>query len=43
MGLLGVAHGWEGSGGQKVPPSLKSVTHPGLMRLGIVIPHQKNI
>ena len=30
-------------GGQKGPPSLKSVTHPTMMKLGTVIPYQKKI
>ena len=31
MGLFGTAHGWDG----KKAPSLKSITHPTLMKLGI--------
>ena len=30
MGFFGAAHGW----GEKGPPSLKSVTHPTMMKLG---------
>ena len=43
MGFFGAAHGWEGGGGQKGPPSLKSVTHPTIIKLGTVIPYLKKI
>ena len=42
MGFFGAAHGW-GGGVQKGPPSLKSVTHPTIMKLGAVIPYPKKI
>ena len=40
MGFLGAAHGWGGLFG---PPSLKSVTHPTVMKLGTVIPYLRKI
>ena len=40
MGIFGAAHGW---GGAKRPPSLKSVTHPAMMKLGTVIPYLNKI
>ena len=43
MGFFGTAHGWEGGRGQKGPPSLKSVTHPTIIKLGTVIPYLKKI
>ena len=39
-GFFGAAYG---RGGTKRPPSLKSVTHPTMMKLGTVIPHPKTI
>ena len=39
MGFFGAAHGW--GGGQKGPHSLKSVTHPLMMKLDTVIPYLK--
>ena len=46
MGISWAAHGWgegEGGGGKKAPPSLKSVTHRTMMKLGTVIPYPKKI
>ena len=40
MGFFGATHGW---GRPKRPPSLKSVTHPTMMKLGTVIPYPKKI
>ena len=40
MSLFRAAHGW---GGQKGTLSLKSVTHPTLMKPGAVIPYMKKI
>ena len=40
MGILGAEQGW---GGAKRPPSLKSVTHPTLMKLSTVIPYLNRI
>ena len=39
MGFFGAAHGW----GAKRSPTLKSVTHPATMKLGIIIPYLKKI
>ena len=41
MGIFWAAHGW--GGGQKGSPSLKSVTHRTMMKLGTVIPYPKKI
>ena len=41
MGFFGPAHGW--GGGQKGLPSLKSVTHPTMMKLDTVITYPKKI
>ena len=40
MDFFGAAHGW---GGQKGLPTLKSVTHPTMMKLGTIIPYLKKI
>ena len=40
MDLLGAFHGW---GWGKKAPSLKSVKHPTMIKLGTVIPHPKKI
>ena len=40
MGLFGAAHGW-GEGAKR--PSLKSVAHPKVMKLGIVMHYLKKI
>ena len=45
MGFFGTAHGWEGKGWQKGPPSFREVicdTYP-TMKLGTVIPYPKKI
>ena len=39
-GFFGAAYG---RGGTKRPPSLKSVTHPTMMKLGTVISYLKKI
>ena len=44
IGFFKAADGWGWGGGRaKRPPSLKSVTHPTMMKLGTVIPHSKTI
>ena len=40
MGIFGAAHGW---GETKRSPSLKSVTHTAMMKLGTVIPYLNKI
>ena len=43
MDLFGAALGWGGEG-VKSPPSLKSVAHPAMMKLGtLIIPYLKKI
>ena len=42
MDLFGAFHGWGGGGGEKAP-SLKSVKHPTMIKLGPVMPHPKKI
>ena len=41
VGIFGAAHGW--GRGQKGLPSLKSDTHPTMMKLGTVITYLKKI
>ena len=43
IGFFRAAHGWGGGGRTKRPPSLKSATHPTMMKLGTVIPCPKKI
>ena len=43
MGFFEAAHGWGRGGVAKSPPSLKSATHPTMMKLGTVIPYPKKI
>ena len=45
MGIFRAAHGWVEGGANRppTPSSLKSVTHPTMMKLGKVIPYLKKI